>query len=133
MAFNGSLIKVGTYDIPLSFMRYETYKVTYSTQDLDSYRDSNGELHRNALTHKVGKVEFNTPILTNTQMETLLSHIRAQYTDATEKKASVKFYVPHTESYITQNMYVPDINFEIMNVNGTTIRYKETRIAFIGY
>lgn len=139
MAYSGYLIKVGTgggaYTIPLEFMRYETYQVTYYVQDLDSYRDANGELHRNALTSKVGKVEFNTPIINNSDFETLMSNIRSQYSDANEKRLTATFYVPEINDYVTQSMYVPDVVTKIRNVNenNNTISYTETRIAFIGY
>ena len=139
MAFSGFLIKLGSggsaYTIPLKYMRYETYNVTYSTQDLDSYRDSNGILHRNALTHKVGKVEFNTPMMNNSEVETLMSAIRGKYINSTEKKVSATFYVPELNDYVTQDMYVPDIEFNIRNVDAVNnvVNYNETRIAFIGY
>lgn len=135
MAFSGYLVKVGTYEIPLSYMRYESYQITYYTQDLNSYRDSDGVLHRNALAHKVGKLEFNTPIMSNTDFSTLMSSLKAQMSDPTEKKASVTFYVPEDDAYVTQDMYIPDVVTKIRNVDegSNTISYQETRIAFIGY
>lgn len=139
MAYSGYLIKVGTggsaYTIPLKYMRYETYQVTYYTQDLDSYRDADGVLHRNALQSRIGKIEFNTPIINNSDFETLMSNIRSQYSDPNEKRASVTFYVPEINDYVTQPMYIPDVVTKIRNVNENTntISYTETRIAFIGY
>lgn len=139
MAYAGYLIKIGSgnnaYIIPLKYMRYESYQITYYTQDLDSYRDADGILHRNALQHKVGKIEFNTPLMNNTEMETLLSNIRSRYIDANEKKILVTFFVPESNLYIAQDMYVPDIVTKIRNVDEAhgIINYQETRIAFIGY
>lgn len=135
MAFSGYLVKVGTYEIPLSYMRYESYQITYYTQDLDSYRDSDGVLHRNALQHKVGKLEFNTPIMSNSVFSTFMSSLQGQMSDPTEKKVSVKFYVPEDDAYVTQDMYIPDVVTKIRNVDdvNNTISYQETRIAFIGY
>ena len=139
MAFSGYLMKVGSgqteFTIPLSLMRYETYQITWQTLDLDSYRDSDGVLHRNALTHKVGKIEFNTPLITNTDVKTLMDGITGAYVNATEKKLLATFYVPETDSYVSQYMYVPDIDFTIRNVDtvNNVINYGETRIAFIGY
>jgi len=133
MAYNGYLIKVGNYSLPLSFIKAETYKVTKCGQDLDSSRDAYGVLHRNALDHFCNKVEFNTIPMRNEQMEVLLANIRSQYTNATEKKANVEVYIPETNSYVTQDMYVPDIEFEIKFANNEYIIYAETRIAFIAY
>lgn len=142
MSFSGFLIKLGSgndaYTIPLKYMRAETYQITYSTLDLDSWRDSNGLLNRKALEHHVAKIEFNVPMMNNVQIKPLIDGIRAFYQNTSapnQKKVSVTFYNPETDSYLTQNMYVPDIQFTIRNVDETNniINYNETRIAFIGY
>ena len=139
MAYYNYLIRIGSggdaWTIPLKYMRYETYQITWYTQDLDSYRDADGILHRNALEHRVGKIEFTTPLMNNSQMEMLLSAIRSRYIDSNEKKILVNFYVPELNVYKTQEMYVPDIVTKIRNVDETagTLNYSETRIAFIGY
>ena len=132
--YEGYLLKVGINTIPFDYLRADTYKVTYNGQDIDSYRDADGSLHRNAINHFVPKVEFNTPYLDNAQMQTLLRLIRSQYLDTVEKKVSVKCYVPELDDYLTQDMYVPDIEFQIFKADAEgNIIYNETRIAFIGY
>ena len=133
MSFSGFLIKAGTYEIPLSFMRYETYQIGYHGQDLDSYRDANGVLHRNALSHRIGKIEFNTPLMTMAEFQEVWSKVKAKYINATEKSISLTFYVPELDDYVTQTMYVPDIEFTIRNIDGNTVNIGETRIAFIAY
>ena len=134
MAYAGFLIQVGSYKIPHSWIRAETYTVTKTGQDLDSYRDANGLLHRNALTHWIAKVEFETPALkNNTEVAAFMNSISANYTNATEKKANVIAYIPETDSYTTQEMYMPDITFTIYSANATEIKYNQFRVAFIGY
>lgn len=134
MAYQGYLIKVGDYKIPLSYIKSESYSVLKSGQDLDSYRDANGVLHRTALEHFLYKVEFETrAMLTNTQMADLLSNIRKQYTNTTEKKVHMTLYVPETDSYEDQDAYMPDITFSPYIVTSEYIKYNPTRIAFIGY
>lgn len=133
MAFSGYLLKVGDYTVPLSFMRYDTYQVGYHGQDLDSYRDANGELHRTALTHRVGKIEFNTPMMTQTQFQSVWANVKAKYTNEVEKRANVTWYDVENDTYHTQAMYVPDITPQIRNVDGNTINLNEVRIAFIAY
>ena len=50
MAFQGYLIKVGNYPIPLTYMKLESYKsAPDQRQDLDSFRDADGYLHRTVL------------------------------------------------------------------------------------
>ena len=48
MAYQGWLIKVGTYTIPLSIIKADTYNTFLSYGDSDSYTDENYVLHRNA-------------------------------------------------------------------------------------
>lgn len=135
MAYQGYLIKVGDYVISgKKYIRADSYSATLIVQDLDSYRDANGVLHRNALTHKVNKIEFETPaMLTDKQMEELLSNIRRNYTNASEKRASVTVYVPELNDYMTQDMYIPDLQFSMYGVFNNVIRYNPLRIAFIAY
>lgn len=134
MAYKGYLIKVGNYTIPMSVIKAETYKATMNGQDLDSTRDVDGFLHRQALAHTPNKVEFQTvPLMNNIQMSTLLSNIQRQYINATEKKVSVESYVPEIDDYRTEDMYIPDITFELFYADSQIIKYNPTRIAFIGY
>lgn len=133
MAYRGYLIDINGYHIPLKFMRADTYKVSLNGQDLDSYRDADGYLHRQALEHTVPKIEFNTPFMDNEQVEELMSNIRSHYTNSTEKKLQVLCYIPELNDYWQGDVYMPDVNFQIYRITGEKIEYSETRIAFIGY
>lgn len=134
MAYKGYLIKVGNYIIPLSMIKAESYKVTNYSQDLDSYQDVDGELHRNALELQAPKVEFETRnMLTNTELTALLSSIQENYTVPLEKKASVEVYVPELDKYIINDMYMADFSPTMYFADATMIKYLSTRIAFISY
>jgi len=135
MAYAGYLVKVGDYTIPANkFIRAESYKVTLSVQDLDSYRDANGVLHRTVLNHRVNKMEFETPaMLTNTQMAELFSNIANNYTVPAERKFIGTFYVPELDAYVSQDMYMSDPSFTIYGIFDGVIKYNPIRIAFIAY
>lgn len=134
MAYAGYLIKVGTYTIPLSIMRAETYTVFMSITDLDSYVDANGYLHRNALDHIANKVEFETiPLMDNTQFSSLMANLYSQMTETKERKASVTCYIPEIDDYVTQDMYMPDIKPTLYYADDSKIQYNQVRLAFIGY
>ena len=134
MAYAGYLVKVGTYTIPLSLIRAETYSVFKSVTDLDSYVDANGFLHRNALDHIANKVEFETiPLLTDKQFANLMTNLYAQMSSTLERKASVTCYIPETDSYVTQDMYMPDIKPTLYYADANKIQYNQIRLAFIGY
>lgn len=138
MAYAGYLVKVGGasagYSIPLSFIKADSYKVTKLIQDLDSYRDTNGLLHRNALAHVAYKVDFEcVPMLTNTEISAVVNSIEAKFSVAAERRASVSVYVPETDSYIEQDMYMPDPEYQMYYADSSMIQYSSVRFAFIGY
>lgn len=134
MAYQGYLLKIGNYEVPHSIIRAETYQVARNGQDLDSYRDANGKLHRTALEHFVIKVEFETkPLLTDQQFGDFMSNISANYTDVTEKKAMATAFIPELNDYMTQEVYVPDIKPTIYYADNNKVQYNQIRLAFIGY
>lgn len=141
MAYDGWLIKLhkktssqSDYIIPGKFIKAESYSVLRSGQDLDSFRDNNGDLNRTALDNFLYKVEFETPaMLTDITFEELMSNIRNRYIDSTQKKVKVELFVPELGGYATQVCYVPDITPTMYLANSTEIRYNPVRIAFIGY
>lgn len=134
MAYQGYLLKVGDTEIPHSYMRAETYKALLSTNDLDSYRDLDGVLHRNPLEHKVGKVEFETPpLLDDKEMTEFLNMFQNNYLDSVEKNVIATFYVPELNDYLTQEMYVPDLNFTLYYADEKVVKYNQLRIALIAY
>ena len=105
-----------------------------SITDLDSYVDADGYLHRNALDHIANKVEFETiPLMDNLQFASLMSNLYAQMSETKERKASVTCYIPETDSYVTQDMYMPDIKPTLYYADNTKIQYNQVRLAFIGY
>lgn len=135
MAYSGYLVKVGTYTIPFKYIKYETYQAVWSVVDFDSYRDANGELHRDAVSpRRTMKVEWETPDMSDKEFETLMANIRSQFTNATAKSCTVTAYMPETNSYKTDKCYLTsDVNFSIRYADANGIRYNPVRFAFIGY
>lgn len=134
MGYQGYLIRVGSYTLPLDKIMFNTYQITRSGQDLDSLRSESGRLFRNALDNFVPKVEFELiPNLTNTELEDILSNIRASYTNVTEQKSVASIFVPMINDYVTQEVYLPDVTFSIYYADSNMLQYDKVRIAFIGY
>ena len=139
MAFSGYLIKLGGAGgttLPLKYMRYETYKAAPNQRfDLNSTRDTTGLLHRTALAHTATKIEFETPYMTNSDINTLMTMIRSHWVSVNERKIVLQYYDSETDSYKTGNFYMPDINFDIRNIDLTKniINYQQIRFAFIEY
>lgn len=136
MAYSGFLIKVGDYIIPANkYIKADSYSVYRNIQDLDSYRDANGVLHRNVLSHVANKVEFEIPaMLTNVEFASLMKNIQRNYISSLEeRKALVTLYIPEIDDYVTQEMYMSDVKPTIYGTYGGIVRYNAVRIAFIGY
>lgn len=108
MSFNGRyLIKVGTYEIPLSVMKYGTYKsAPAQRQDNGSYEDADGYLHRSPMPHTRSKLEFETVPMTVGDMEQFMAAIVANYTDGLEKKVHLTYYEEEYGAYVEGNFYL---------------------------
>ena len=140
MAFSGYLIKVGEagseVEIPLTYMRAETYTVTPNQRlEWSAERDTTGVLHRETVANQPPKIEFETPLMTNSDINALNTIISTAYTNASERKLTVTYYDPETDSYKTHECYMPDVHYEIRNVDTVknVINYEQLRYAFIGY
>ena len=134
MAYAGYLIRVGNYTIPKKYIRAEKYDVVLHGQDLDSYRDANGQLQRTALQHTVVDVTFSTtPMMHEATWRNLIDSIRAQYTNSIEKKCTASVYVPEIGDYKVQDVYLPDIKTNIYYSDDNDIIYNEIELQFIGY
>lgn len=121
--------------IPLGMIRYETYQITpQQTIDLDSYRSENGNLLRNPVATKC-KLEFNTPLMTDTQWGEIWNIIKAGFNNNTERKLKLKYYDTLSATYKTGYFYVPDVQTTIRNIEEGpgVINYQEIRLAFIEY
>ena len=128
MAFSGYMIKIGSNIFPSSFIAINSYKATPNQIiDLDSYRDSNGLLHRSTLPHKATKIEFNTPPLTLAQKIEMQSLLPARV------KLALEYWNDEDNVYKTGDFYIPDITFEIYRHTANNIWYNPVRIAFIEY
>ena len=135
MAFGGYLLRVGNYEIDgTNYIQEKSYRATRNIQDLESYRDANGVLHRNALEHVPLKIEINTrENLTNEELGTFLGNIRSQFTIEAERKCVVTAFIPELNDYVTQEMYMPDPDITIKIIKDGVVKYDSVRLAWIGY
>ena len=129
--------ETGTFvEIPLTYMRAETYTVTPNQRmEWSAERDINGFLHRQTVANQPPKIEFETPLMTNAKVNTLNTIISAAYSNNNERKLWVQYYDPETDSYKKHECYMPDVKYEIRNVDAANniINYNQLRYAFIGY
>lgn len=135
--YEGYLLKIGTYVITgARYINYDSYEVEKDYIDLDPFRDSSGKLHRGVLPNVPIKITFSTrPNLTNADISAFFGAISANYTIPKERKCSVTAYVPETDSYVTQDMYMATPTFKIRHIDKVTntITYDEVKVSLIGY
>ena len=119
--------------MPEKYIKYDSWKTTYETLDLDSYRDANGLLHRNALASRKIKVEFETPHLYRNEMIALMTTIRSAFISNAEQSLNITCYVDEIDDYVTQKCYLVNTQFQIAQNSPQGVIYAPTRIAFVGY
>lgn len=134
MAFQGFYYKVGDWEIPLSLMFIKTVSNTPRIMlDLDSYNDSNGELHRNVLERHGAKFEFSTPPMHIRAKEQFMKKLRSNMIDKKARKVLLTYYDDETGDYETGYFYIPDFEFKPLFNTPTGIVYDSIRVAFISY
>lgn len=121
--------------IPNKYISLTSYVSTPNQrQDLDSYQDSQGFLHRNTLNHKRSKLEWNTPPMVERELKALQDLLESGIINANERKLKIVHYCFDTHTYETGTFYMPDITFTplLIRPNGEMVLDK-VRLAFIEY
>lgn len=132
MAYAGYLIQVGNYVVPLDSMIAKSYKVTYAVLDVDSYRDADGYLHRQAL-RKIPTVEVTINPKDSSDIPTIFANIMSQSSVPLEKRVSASVFCPEINDYYSGDFYIPDTDFTIRNVDSNTVYYEPLKLKMIGY
>ena len=121
--------------IPNKYISLTSYVSTpHQRQDLDSFQDNEGRLHRNTLTHTRSKLEWNTPPLYERDLITLQNILNSGIINQKERKSKIIHYCFDTHTYEQGEFYVPDITFTPLRImpNGEILLDK-IRLAFIEY
>ncbi len=139
MGFSGYLIKVlGNTDaeVPLDRIKLASYKATPSQRmESEAGRAVTGLLHRTPVEHTSTKIEFDTPPMTNTELQEFLSIFRNRWSNELERRLDIMYYNEEEHDYILADVYMPDIEYTISRIDTATntIYYDSFRVAFIEY
>lgn len=137
MSFAGYLVKIGNKEFPTKFIAESSYYATpRQRQDLDSYRDNTGVLHRDVVEHMPSKVEFKTMEgLTNEEITSIWNIFQSEWSSGTELKAEVEFYEPLTGTYEAEPMYLkmPKVQIDYIDRETNAIYYKSVQFVLTGY
>ena len=127
--FQGYLLKINGRILPAKYV--QTYKATPDQiQDIDSYQDSNGVLHREILSHTRSKIEFTTPYLWLEDKIVFQSYFPDQ---KAEPKVSVEYWNDEQNNYTAGVFYVPDMDYQVYRIQGARMEYFPIRVALIEY
>ena len=121
--------------IPNKYISLASYVSTpHQRQDLDSFQDNEGRLHRNTLTHTRSKLEWNTPPLYERDLIKLQDILNSGIINGMERKTKIIHYCIDTHTYEQGEFYIPDITFTPLRImpNGELLLDK-VRLAFIEY
>lgn len=117
-------------------IKADSYSITPNArQDMDSYRDADGVLRRNALQHTASIIEFDTIPMWESQFNALMTSMRAQYLNSNERDANCTYFDPETGTVGKTGHFYLDSNFKvsIKQVWGGKILYDSCHFKFVEY
>lgn len=118
-----------------NLIRAGSYQITPNArQDLDSYRDADGVLQRNALKHTATVIEFDVKMLKEPNMRALMNAITGSYINFNERDAECTYFDPETGTMKSGHFYLDsNLQFSIYAVWNGEIFYNETHFKFVEY
>ena len=137
MAFAGYLIKLGGSngtELPLKYIKLESYTAEPNQRmEAEAARAVTGLLHRTTVDHTATKIEFETPVMTNSDIVALNTLLKNAMTNTHRKDITIYYYDSENDSYNSADCYMPDVKYQIYRIEGNTIYYNPIRYAFIEY
>ena len=141
MSYNGYLIKLkarGNHEavnLPLKYMGIGSYNCTPNQRmESKASRSLTGVLHRTTVEHTPTKIEFDTPVISNTDVADLNDMIQDRWTNSLERKLEIQYYDMETDTYKDATVYMPDVTYKINHITqDNKVYYKPIRYAFIEY
>ena len=106
-------------------------------QDKDSYTNAKGYLRRTVMEHSRSKWEANTHIVSDKELDQLLSLFDKGFTvkdgecSKEKRHLHVRYYNDWKRDYATMLCYVPDITFQYKTKLAGRLYYQPVRFAFI--
>ena len=135
MAFEGFLMKAFETTIPHKYIQISTYQTTPSQrQDLDSYQDSKGNLHRTVVPHDRSKIVFKTmDNLKLAEKQEIQAFFNGAMTNARERKITLTYWNAEDNMYKMGSFYIPDVTYPIKRIMGNDIVYDSVEYHLIEY
>lgn len=135
MAFEGYLMKAFGTIFPHKYIQISTYQTTPSQrQDLDSYQDSKGNLHRTIVPHDRSKIVFKTmDNLKLAEKQEIQAFFNGAMSNARERKITLTYWNDEDNMYKVGSFYIPDVTYPIKRIMGNDIVYDSVEYHLIEY
>lgn len=134
MPFEGYLLKFGTQILPHKYIRLSSYDTTPNQRtELSAVRDNNNYLCRVTSPNHKTTIKFSTISLSldeKTEIQAIMSN---GLVNEIERKYKVTYWNDETNSYITSEFYMPDVNYPIKKIEGENIEYNPISYELIEY
>ena len=119
-----------------NYIKYDGLDPTPNArQDLDSYRDADGVLQRNALQHTASSIEFTTRVMWDSEFEPMIKQMVANYQNYAERDA-ICTYFDFENMEEKQGHFYLDANWKphiMWWPDKKRILYGETPFKFVEY
>ena len=130
--YAGWLLKFGNTVMPNHyFLEYSSTPSRIS--DDDAGTDQTGRLWRSPLSHKRSTVKFTTHQMELDDKLQFQAIIQNNITNAAEDKATVTYWNDKTNAYHTTEVYIPDIEYSVMDADARTIYYNPISVELVEY
>lgn len=130
--YEGYLLKFGGTIFPNKYIL--EYKSTPNQRlETSAERDQNGELQRQTLSSFKTTITFSTHILTLAQKQEVQEIINSGMVNTVQRKCQVTYWNDETNSYVSGDFYIPDIEFTVMDASGSKVLYNPISIQLIEY
>lgn len=130
--YRGYLIKFGARAFPNNY--FLEYSSTPDKRlETDAERDSTGYLHRSTLPDGKTSLVFSTHIMELDDKINMQQIFRSGLLNATQRKYQITYWNDEINSYDTGEFYMPDVKYQVMDADETTIRYNPITIELIEY
>lgn len=132
--FQGFLVKIGDYEVPLQIMEEGSYDGKVNTLDDGSETDNTGYLDRYVL-QRIPIVQFTTMEMNEEQLNDFMDACRAQYEIEEQRKARCTVWVPEYGRYVEQDMFMADPSIKIKGIDliDNTITYLPFTVKLESY
>lgn len=131
MNFNGTLLKIGNYEIPKGYIRANSFKVHPRKRVIkNKYTDANGVEHVTAYEHTKTKIEFSLRDMLNSEWQPIIAGIKSNYINVNERSVSCEYYDLDSDSYLTGIFRMQDYDVTIMTNTSVDIKLNAIKLMF---